>query len=123
MTKLIIVKEGNVIQIDSGERKGYMVVTKEQMEKVMDFIEEPYAEDKIGEKIVSNFLEDDVTSTEIGTSLYHVLKSVVKNERDLQIVNETLIAVNGYSLNSIIEQVKEQDAAGIGWETLGYLTA
>lgn len=100
-----------------------MVVTKEQMEKVMDFIEEPYAEDKIGEKIVSNFLEDDVTSTEIGTSLYHVLKSVVKNERDLQIVNETLIAVNGYSLNSIIEQVKEQDAAGIGWETLGYLTA
>ena len=75
------------------------------MEKTLRIIKK-IDNDRIGEVIWESVNEIDNSFSDIGFYLKDVLENICKSDRDYHMVNNTLIAITGYSLNSIVEKIQ-----------------
>ena len=76
-----------------------------------------YAVDKLGETI-NSFFEDVGTLYEMGKGFYNAFMDC-QTQRELDIVEDLLIAICGNDLNSVINEIKERDKSGYAWDSLG----
>ena len=76
--------------------------------------ERPYMRTKTGETIYDLFMEDDNTIHDIGEGIISVIEGC-ETEEQLQLVSDTLAAVCGYNLTSIIQDIREKDANNHYW--------
>lgn len=61
--------------------------------------------DKIGEVVWESVNEMDNSFSDIGFYLKDVL-NICKSDRDFQMVNNAVIAITGYSIESIVEKAE-----------------
>lgn len=76
-----------------------------------------YAVDKLGQTIYS-FSEDVGTPYDMGKGFYNALMEC-QTQRELDIVEDLLIAVCGNNLTIVINKIKERDKSGYAWDSLG----
>jgi len=69
---------------------------------------------KLGETFVDAYMEDSNSSYEISKSIIAVFDNC-KTEREFEMADRMLIAVCGYSIESLIDQIKGRDASGYVW--------
>lgn len=90
-------------------------MNKEEFNKA--YIEIDDFRDKLGETFFDFFNEDDNSTYEIGKSIISVV-GLCETERDFKFADRMVTAICGYSLDSIIEKIKERDAKGYKWESV-----
>ena len=86
-----------------------------EIQKRLDSIENN--RDKLGEMIYDCIQEDTNFTTEIGK---YVMQDIMdcKTERELEIVNNVLISITGYSIETLIEKINKRDMEGYYWESI-----
>lgn len=72
--------------------------------------------EKLGEEIIEAVMEKDNFSCEISKSVISVFDSCTTNQ-EFEIADKMLIAICGYSINTLIENIKDKDAKGHIWES------
>lgn len=72
--------------------------------------------EKLGEEIIEAVMEEDNFSYEISKSVISVFDSCTTNQ-EFEIADKMLIAICGYSINTLIENIKDKDAKGHIWES------
>ncbi|RHO95784.1 hypothetical protein DW019_11060 [Clostridium sp. AF37-5] len=65
-------------------------------------------EDKLGENFYDAIQEDDNLTIDMARGILHAF-SDCKTEREFQVANNMLIGVCGYSIQTLIERIKELD--------------
>ncbi|MEE1255970.1 MAG: hypothetical protein UHN47_05605 [Lachnospiraceae bacterium] len=70
--------------------------------------------DKVGELIFEEINDVGNSTTEMGKGVYNVLSNC-KTEEELKIANDMLIAICGWSISTILENVEKRDAKGHVW--------
>lgn len=90
------------------------MINEELLEKSRQEIE--HLADKVGESFYDFFMEPDNTTYEIGKWILHIF-SECKTNRDFEFADNMLNGICGHCFESILEDVKEKDAAGHEWES------
>ena len=72
--------------------------------------------DKLGEMFLDFFNEEDNSTYEIAKSIIAVIDTC-ETERDFEIADRMVTAICGYSLDSIIDNIKERDEDDYIWES------
>lgn len=75
------------------------------------------AADKLGEIIYEEIDSVGNSTTEMGKGLYNVITNC-KTEEELKIANDMLIAICGWSISTIMENIEKLDAEGHIWESV-----
>lgn len=88
------------------------------MEKIIDRINKiDDFNDKIGE-IVYDEINDAGNSTyEIGRSLSYLIRSC-ETERELDLVDRAVVAICGWSIDTLIDMIEERDKENYVWESI-----
>lgn len=64
--------------------------------------------DKLGETFFDVFMEEDNNNYEVAKSIIHVF-DMCETERDAEIADKMLIAICGYSLEALINKIRENE--------------
>ncbi|MBR2401258.1 MAG: hypothetical protein IKB01_00625 [Lachnospiraceae bacterium] len=72
--------------------------------------------DKLGEILVEELFKEDNTGYEMAKSIMSVFDSCDTKEK-FKAADGMLIAICGWSIDSLIEQIKQKDAANYVWES------
>jgi len=75
------------------------------------------AADKLGEIIYEEIDSAGNITTEIGKGVHSVITNC-KTEEELKIANDMLIAICGWSISTILENIEKRDAEGHVWEAV-----
>jgi len=70
--------------------------------------------DKLGEVFYDEFMKDDNSTYEISKSIINTFGRC-QTERDFEIADAMLIAVCGWSFETLLEKIKERDTNGFAW--------
>lgn len=70
--------------------------------------------DKLGETFYDAVQEDDNYTYEIAKSIIHVF-NMCKTERDVEIADKMLIAICGYSIDTLLSRIEEREAIDYDW--------
>lgn len=86
------------------------------------FLNQAYADidnlaDKIGEIVFDEINEDDNSTKDMGKYIMLAFKDC-KTEDEFKSANQMLIAVCGWSFESLIEKIKKRDEKGYLWESI-----
>ena len=81
---------------------------KKEMDSITCFSE------KLGEVFLDCFEEDDNNSYDIAKGIRSVLQDC-KSKREFEIADQMLIAICGYSLQSLLDLIRERDDQGYVW--------
>ena len=73
--------------------------------------------EKLGEQIYDCIQENDNFTCDIGKYVFNEIMEC-NTQRELDIVNNMLIAITGYSIKSIIAKIIERDKKGYLWESI-----
>lgn len=84
--------------------------TMHNTEEITDFT------DKFGEVFFDAIMEEDNSTYEMAKSIIAVLDSC-ETERDIEMADRMLIACCGYSFETLVNRIKEQDSNGYQWES------
>ena len=84
-------------------------------------LETAYAEitnfrDKLGETFFDAVMEDDNTTYEMAKGIISVFGDC-NTETEFEVANNMLMAVCGYSFESLVEKIKERDMENYIWES------
>lgn len=72
--------------------------------------------DKLGETFFDAIMEDDNTSYEMAKGIINAFNSC-SDEKEFQAANNMLIGCCGYSIESLIDRIKERDSRNFPWES------
>lgn len=72
--------------------------------------------DKLGETFFDAVMEEDNSSYEMAKSIISTFDSCT-TEKEFDVANQMLIAVCGYSFETLVERIKERDLQGFVWES------
>ena len=81
------------------------------------YAEIPDFKDKLGEAFFDAIMEEDNTSYEMAKGIINVF-SECNTQRDFELANHMLMAICGYSFESLTEKIKKLDADGYQWESV-----
>lgn len=92
-------------------------MNKETLNKAYAEIE--HFRDKLGENFYDAIQEDDNSTYEMAKGIISVFSSMCNSEKEFDIANAMLIAICGYSFETLVERIKKLDAEGYVWESCG----
>lgn len=72
--------------------------------------------EKLGEVLIEAIEEDDNYSYEMAKGVHTVLINC-KTEEEFSVANNMLIAICGYSIETLMERIHDYDKSGYIWET------
>lgn len=73
--------------------------------------------DKLGETFFNAVMEDDNTTYEMAKGIISVFSSQCNTKKEFEVANSMLIAVCGYSFETLVDKIKERDEQGYTWES------
>lgn len=73
--------------------------------------------DKLGETFFDAVMEDDNTTYEMAKGIISVFSSQCNTKKEFEVANSMLIAVCGYSFETLVARIKERDEQGYTWES------
>ena len=72
--------------------------------------------DKLGEVLVDAFSEEDNSGYEMAKGVMSTLESC-STQKEFDAANNMLMAICGYSIESLVERIRERDEQGFSWES------
>ncbi|MBD5534552.1 MAG: hypothetical protein HDQ99_02610 [Lachnospiraceae bacterium] len=86
-----------------------------------EILNKAYAEinnfrDKLGENFYDAIQEDDNSTYEMAKGIISVFSSQCNTKKDFDIADAMLMAICGYSFETLVERIKELDEMGYQWE-------
>lgn len=73
--------------------------------------------DKLGEVFFDAIMEDDNFTYEMAKGIISVFSSQCNTKKEFEIADAMLIAVCGYSFETLVKRIKERDEQGYTWES------
>ena len=74
--------------------------------------------DKLGEIVFDEINADDNFTCEIGKQIIFTFNQC-KTEKEFQVANDMLIAICGWSFDTVVDKIKKLDAEDFYWESIG----
>lgn len=87
-------------------KKGFFT----KADEIQDF------KDKLGEMVLDAVMEDDNSCYEMAKGIFGTFENC-QTDREFEIAEQMLIAICGYSLESLVEKIQERDREGYVWYT------
>lgn len=89
-----------------------------------EILNKAYAEienfrDKLGENFYDAIQEDDNSTYEMAKGIISVFSGQCNTKNEFEIADAMLIAICGYSFETLVERIKKLDAEGYVWESCG----
>lgn len=89
-----------------------------------EILNKAYAEienfrDKLGENFYDAIQEDDNSTYEMAKGIISIFSSQCNTKNEFEIADAMLIAICGYSFETLVERIKKLDAEGYVWESCG----
>lgn len=69
---------------------------------------------KLGDTVYDCIEEEDNYTMDMGKHLFHALMQC-KTQRDMDIANQVVIGITGYSIESILEHIEKRDKEDYDW--------
>ena len=89
-------------------------MTKTELMKLDE--KDVYLTDKIGEMFVDEYASEDAGASQIGRMIMRTFREC-KTKGEFVAANNILIATCGWSIESLLEKIKERDTEGYEWES------
>lgn len=74
--------------------------------------------DKLGETIYDMIQGEDNSTYEMGKSVYDVFARLCTTEEQKIVANRMLIAICGWSIETVLKKIQERDENGYTWESV-----